>query len=178
MGFWGSDDDRVRNEPKHKVPKGFAMRRSGPGVLAFLLISLLLGCSSVAYRRIDKYHQLGFSERKIGNGLYYVWAVTDHDSVRYIYDKEFKLRRTAELTLESGFRYFVILTKKNHEQLFSDVDPAQLRLVFSGHIFRFLSSPEGVADSIDAVVAIRETDAATKGRLSQKARRALVRFTK
>ncbi len=114
----------------------------------------------------------GYFDKKLTEDIYHVWADVNEYTVAD--SRQFTFRRSAELTLENGFRYFVILTPENQASLFSGLDPGYPRLIFSGHVIRFLPSAEPGA--IDALATIKETDAVTGRRLSVKARWARMRF--
>jgi hypothetical protein len=140
-----------------------------------ILASLLLGCfHPTPYKRQSgELGSAGYFDKKLTKDIYHVWADVNEFTVAGA-ASQFTLRRSAELTLENGFRYFVVLTQENQASLFSDLDPGYPRLIFNGHVIRFLPSAEPGA--IDALAAIKETDAVAGRRLSVKARWARVRF--
>lgn len=142
---------------------------------AVIVASLLLGCfHPTPYKRQSgELGSSGYFDKKLTEDIYHVWAdVNDYTVAAYA--QQFTFRRSAELTLENGFRYFVVLTPENQASLFSGLDPGYPRLIFNGHVIRFLPSAEPGA--IDALATIKATDAAAGRRLSEKARRFMARF--
>ena len=79
------------------------------------------------------------------------------------------LRRAAELTLERGYRYFILSQQQNLDQVDRwGQHPDREAIV------RFTS--ERTPDSTDAVIVIRETDAEAGGVLSAAATEALRKY--
>jgi hypothetical protein len=79
----------------------------------------------------------------------------------------FMLRRAAELTLEQGYRYFLMGDEQNRDRRdWGGQYPER------GVIVSFVQEPTEF--TADAAVVIRETDALAKGRLSDAARTRLL----
>ncbi|HWM89409.1 MAG TPA: hypothetical protein VN493_01435 [Thermoanaerobaculia bacterium] len=149
------------------------MRSSVRYVVAGIITIMLWGCTTqYSYQRVELY---GYEERRLADNTFHVW-VEVRDNTPLNYEGQLTLRRCAELALEKGSRYFVLLTKENRQSVFREVDEASLRRVFRGNVVRFLPNNEGVLDSQDAVSVIQKTNAMVKGRISSKARRALVKL--
>jgi hypothetical protein len=83
----------------------------------------------------------------------------------------FLLRRAAEITLENGFRYFVVLGQQTQTAHSMDFNfPNQSATV------RFLDAVGDDPNALDAVMVVKNTDAEAGGHLSEKAAEALARL--
>ena len=139
------------------------MRKLG-GVVALVLCA----CSSLATRYVPRSESVagGYSETKLNAGSYEVRVeANSYSSLEAV--GAFLLRRAAELTLESGRRYFVISDRRTLEGGEAR-DPGMLATI------RLVDEPS--ADAADAVEVVRDTETAAGGRLSAKAREQLKRL--
>jgi hypothetical protein len=140
-------------------------------ITASILAAAVAGCATSYQSRgatggysdtrlSDRSYQLRFQ----GNGF----TVNDRVSV-------FMLRHAAELTLENGFRYFV-LTGQQTQTSFSHAGGISANFPNQSSIVRFLDKPTDDPAAADAVTVIRETDTEAKGAISEKARAALSKY--
>lgn len=113
----------------------------------------------------------GFSETRLSDRSYQIrFAGNGFTSEERA--AEFLLRRAAELTLESGHRYFTLKDPQ------SDAGWDGWTKNPSGQaILTFLEDPAEAEIPMDAVVVVRETDERAGGRLSPAARQALRELT-
>jgi hypothetical protein len=130
---------------------------------------LACACSTLATRYVPRSESVagGYSETKLNADSYEVrFEANSFSSLDAA--SAFLLRRAAELTLESGRRYFVI-SDRRPLALGEARDPGMLATL------RILD--ERFADAADAVAVVRDTETAAGGRLSAKAREQLQRLT-
>jgi uncharacterized protein YceK len=91
--------------------------------LAFMLVTLIVlitGCATT-YQR--KSYTGGYSETQLGENVFQVYfRGNGHTSSERAAD--FCLLRSAELTLQNGFRYFVIVDSEKHSDIGSFTTPS------------------------------------------------------
>jgi hypothetical protein len=142
------------------------------GMSAFLLI-WFMGCAT-------GYHAStfagGFQQTRLGVGMYQVRfrgnGFTSHDVV-----SNYLLRRCAELTLESGSRYFEVGDMAHQTTTSVVATGASVTSINfpSGEVLVRISPP-GATSGLDAVTIIQETDEDADGELSDAARATLSKF--
>ncbi|HSY51166.1 MAG TPA: hypothetical protein VLC46_20335 [Thermoanaerobaculia bacterium] len=88
----------------------------------------------------------------------------------------FMLRRAAEITLENGFRYFVLTAQQTQTSHSYGGGGISANFANQSSIVRFLDDASGDAAAADAVTVVKETDAEARGALTEKARAALAKL--
>lgn len=135
-----------------------------PAVFALVTAVALIGCST-GYKSMGL--KGGFSETRLSDDSYQVRyganIFTNPDKVAQLL-----LRRAAELCLEHGKQYFVITSQQDTAR--GATGPFGPTTVPSGQLtFRILEAEDESPDAVDALVVIDQTNAAAKGRLSDRA---------
>ncbi len=141
-------------------------------ILVVLAASIaLLGCATT-YEPSDIGLAGGFSEVRLGPNTYRVLVEGNGFTTRNDVE-QFAMRRCAELTLEQGKRYFVIERKRAWvERRYSRDSVSE----FPRNESVMTAVNDNERDSFDAVSIIEETNAIAKGKLSGKAKDALMRI--
>ncbi|MCU1228707.1 MAG: hypothetical protein JWO97_1591 [Acidobacteria bacterium] len=127
-----------------------------------------LGCAT-QYGSMDDSISGGFTETRLSPDRWRVLVVGNSLTSRGDVE-QYLMRRCAELTLEQGKRYFVL----DGHKAWINARPTESGIATSPANAAVLTivSQRG-RDSFDAVDVIEETNAAARGRLSDKARRNL-----
>jgi len=132
-----------------------------------LLIGLVVFVDCTAYQA--KGLTGGFSQTQLSEYVYEVRfqgnGYTSADRVG-----QFLLRRAAELTLETGHRYFVVGDQRGQSPTWGTTFRDNSATV------RILSSKNEAPNAADAVIVIHSTDAEAGGRLSDAARQQLTKY--
>lgn len=130
-------------------------------VLSLLTLVVLVSCTSYQPNSWTG----GFSETQLGEKVYQV-RFRGNGATSVDRANQFLLRRAAELTLENGYRYFMLSDQQNNDKVDAyGTAPARSATV------RFLDASSD--SSIDAVFVIRDTNELAEGQLSPAARKAL-----
>jgi hypothetical protein len=114
----------------------------------------------------------GFSQTKVSEDTYRV-LVTGNGYTTSERASQFLLRRCAELTLESGRRYFAMLDSDSDSRTEGTPGFTVISKPTTTALIKLLPSKDAAPTPFDAVLIIRETDAVAKGILSAAARRTL-----
>jgi hypothetical protein len=126
---------------------------------------LIAGCTGYQAKGLTG----GFSQTQLSEYVYEVRfqgnGYTSADRVG-----QFLLRRAAELTLETGHRYFVVGDQRGQSPTWGATFHNNSATV------RILSSKEEAPNAADAVTVIHSTDAEAGGRLSDVARTQLAKY--
>jgi hypothetical protein len=134
-----------------------------------ILVAALSGCAT-------GYHASGFkggfSQTKVSEDTYQV-QVTGNGYTTSERASQFLLRRCAELTLESGRRYFAMLDSDSDSRTEGTPGFAVISKPTTSALIKLLPSQDAAPSPFDAVLIIRETDAVAKGVLSEAAKRTL-----
>jgi hypothetical protein len=140
-------------------------------ITAVSMFVLAFGCST-AYQSHGATG--GYSDTKLSPRSYQIRfqgnGFTQNDRVSV-----FMLRHAAELTLENGFRYF-LLTGQQTQTSVSHAGGISANFPNQSSIVRFLDRLEDDPAAADAVTVIHETDTEAQGALSEKARAALSKY--
>lgn len=141
-----------------------------------VFISMVISLSSCVTQYVPFKATGGYKSTQLSEDSYQV-RISCNGFTTQDKTSQYVLRRCAEITLEQGRRYFIIIDNQN----LSTIGQVQ------GKIYSFpsgqatcktLNSKDQSPNALDAVIIIKETELAAKSRLSTKARDAFNSFNK
>jgi len=94
------------------------MRRTTSGLLALAALLALSGCETPApFQPRDEHHSTGYTDQRLAPNRYRVTFVGNAATPRETVEN-YLLLRSAQVTLQSGYRYFVFDTRDTQAQTY------------------------------------------------------------
>jgi len=98
----------------------------------FALVIFLMGCAATKYQ--PEGFTGGYSESQLGDNIFQV-SFRGNSYTGHEIESDFALLRSAELTLQNGFRYFVIVKSVKDSSVSAYTTPSQITTTPGGETY-------------------------------------------
>lgn len=89
------------------------------------LLFIFIACSSLEYRSNDDWIPEGYSDNKLDSSTYEVSFQTYRNDYQFVHLKYYALKRAAEISLNNGKDFFLVIDEKNKQNKEVVTVPAQ-----------------------------------------------------